>query len=471
MPLQEYTTDFIIDDLDFLEKEVPTVVMMDDLNSRQKDISTGIVYKTVDDGTEYIINDFSLYDIDKYNLIDDIIELIVNNLSYSLDRTKIEFFIDELEKYNINTLVSFWIALKNTSHSDIEVELFLSSYFVDYTNDTDVEFRINIGTLLTSRDTDVELTIYGVKWFNYFTDIYCSNEADIISLDSDIRQGDGRIVRISSDIYTTSTGTLASGVNSFIGTSVYSTISGTSNIGAEFTSISGKLSRAEVDIYSICLVDLVPHPADIKTKSLFVGDFFIDVDRFTVASSVAWVDMIDYLYPINTDETCLYVDGILASGTYFEDIPYGQRMYYNPLEDFYSTGEINYLVHAESIIGEVDERDFYLLFGYDLSLNEVIDWGPNNKVIVRSGAKNLAFCPNLSTEAFDFTTVDLKSYNLNCSIRPVGYVNLPVEIYPQSTAFFYGKTYTIKLKNVKDQAGNVMEDLEYTFTIEDPSNL
>ena len=449
------------------EHEIPTVVIIDDLDSWEKDVSTSVIYRTTESGVEDVFYKMSFYDIDKDNLIDDIVELIIKSLSDSLDRTKIEFFIDELNKLSFDTLVSFWTSLKNSSQSDIDIGLFLSSYLVDYINNTDVDFRINIGTLHTNQDLDIEMYISGVKWYSYFTDLYCSNEAYVSNLDTDIEQNTGRIIRLNSDIYTTSTGTLASGVNEFINTSIYSTTSGIGTIESELTSISGNIFKTDIDIYSTCLTDLVPHPTDIKTKSLFVGDFFIDVDKFTNASSIAWVDIVDYLYPIDTNNTHLYVDDVLASGIHFEDIPYGKRMYYNPLEDFYSTGPITYLVHTESIIGEVDEKDFYLLFGYNLKLNEVVDWGPNNNVVVRAEAKNLVFCPNLSTEAFDFTTVDLSSYNLNCQIRPVGYIDFPVEIYPQSTAFFYGKTFTIKLKNVKDYDGNVMEDLEYTFTIKD----
>jgi hypothetical protein len=231
---------------------------------------------------------------------------------------------------------------------------------------------------------------------------------------------------------------------------------------------SGSINNIPVDVYSTALGISTPISVDFKTRSLFTGDFFLERDHFTTACSIAWVDIIDYLYPIDIDNTFFYVEGVLASGIYFEDIPNGKRMYYDPIDDFYSRGVFNYSIHAENIIGEVEEKDFYFLYGYDLQLDEVVDWGPNKQILVRAEAKNLAFCPGTAGAAFDFETVDLTSFNLPCSIMPVSFMDLNAEIAPQSTVFFYGKTYTVRLSNVKDFAGNIMPDLEYTFTIEDP---
>ena len=239
-------------------------------------------------------------------------------------------------------------------------------------------------------------------------------------------------------------------------------------LSTELQIAPGRLTFMDVDIFSTKLGIGGGITSDLKTRSLFVGNFFIELHKFTTADTTAWIDLIDYLYPINTNNTCLYINGTMASGIYFEDIPDGKRLLFNPLDDFYSDGVLLYTVHVENIMGEVEEKDYYLLYGYNLQLNEVVDWGPHNKIIVRIAASNLAFCPNIEGEAFDFVTVDLESINLGFSIQPVGYVDLPIQISPQSKAFFYGRTYTIRLKNVKDFAGNIMPDLEYTFTIENP---
>jgi len=242
-----------------------------------------------------------------------------------------------------------------------------------------------------------------------------------------------------------------------------------SGLPSELHVAPGRISFLSSDVFSTKLGVSDGIVSEIKTRSLFTGDFFIDRDNYTTASSIAWVDIVDYLYPINTDETFLYVDDVLASGIYFEDIPNGKRLYYDPLNDFYTDGVLTYSIHSENIMGEVEDKDFYLLYGYDLRINEVLDWGPNENVLVRAEAQNLVFCPGLAGEAYDFTTVDLESINLRCFITPVGWEDLNFKITPQSTVFFYGKTYTVRLENVKDFAGNIMPDLEYTFTIEDPS--
>jgi len=408
----------------------------------------------------------SYYDVEQSSLIDDIIEVVYDNFDYSVDKTNLDIVTDILKDYDINTLLALFILLKNNHWDNIELEYFLNGYIIDDVNDTNLSLRINLGLIPNYRDVEVAIRISGVSYHEYLADIFCCGESYEFNLPIDIKQDSGRIIKIPSDIYTCSSG------HPYCDVSIYnSTMTSSGIINAELTTASGSIDEIHGDVYATCLVDLVPHPVEIKTRSIFTGDFFLEVDRYTTASSTAWVDIVDYLYPINTDNTVFYVDGVVASGVYFSDIPNGKRMYYNPEDDFYDMGVKTYTLHSENSIGEIEEKDFYLLYGYDLKMAEVVDWGPNSKVVVRAEARNLVFCSNLEAQAFDFTTVDLASFNLNCIIIPVGYVDLGATIYPQSTTFFYGKTYTIKLKNVKDFAGNIMPDLEYTFTIEDPLSL
>jgi hypothetical protein len=442
--------------------EIPTVVIVDDLDDRTTSISQSVIYNNTDGGEEEVFTDISYYDIDKSSLIDDIIEVVYDNFDYSVDKTDLEFITDNLKEYDINTLLAVFILLKNDHWQNVELEYFLNGYIIDDLNDTHLALRINLGVIPYDRDVEVEVQISGVTYYEYLSDIFCCNESYEFNLPVEIEQDSGRIVRIPSDIYTCTSGI------PYFDTSIYNATMTSGIINTELTTASGSIDEIHNDIYATCLVDLVPHPVEIKTRSLFTGDFFLEVDRYTTASSTAWVDIIDYLYPINIDNTNFYVDEVPASGVYFTDIPNGKRMYYNPIDDFYDVGVKVYTLHSENSIGEVEEKDFYLLYGYDLQLSEVVDWGPKNKVVVRAEAKNLVFCSNTEAHAFDFTTTDLTSFNLNCMITPVGYVDLGVSIYPQSTTFFYGKTYTVKLRNVKDYAGNIMPDLEYTFTIEDP---
>jgi hypothetical protein len=87
-------------------------------------------------------------------------------------------------------------------------------------------------------------------------------------------------------------------------------------------------------------------------------------------------------------------------------------------------------------------------------------------------AEDLATCPKFSADAYWFVTEHLKPKDLSASIvcipAPVteAIEELQASIYPQSTAFFYGKTFRVVL-TCKDFEGNEMEPYEFEFKIED----
>lgn len=446
-----------------LDHEIPTIVIVGPLDSHEADIASNVVYSTTDSGTTSIFMDYSRYNAD-FDEADNT-EVEVTTIDAEISYTSI---VDTLQTNDLqigssDIDVTTFLTRKSPFVYDIDTEWYLSPHINYVFNDTYMDFRINLGTVPVRDDIDIDIFFSNVTYYSCTADLYCCLTDTPRTIEIDVEQGAGRITRLSTDIYTVTSGT------SYLNTSTYSTVLGVSGtLQVELTSTSGAITNMPVDIYSTALGVSASTSVDFKTRSLFTGDFFVERDQFVTASSIAWVDVIDYLYPINTDNTFFYVEGVLASGIYFEDIPNGKRMYYDPLNDFYSDGVLNYSIHAENSMGEVEEKDFYFLYGYDLQLDEVVDWGPNKQILVRAEAGNLVFCPGLAGAAFDFKTVDLTSFNLGCTITPVGFVDLAATIVPQSTVFFYGKTYTVRLHNVKDFAGNIMPDLEYTFTIEDP---
>jgi len=115
----------------------------------------------------------------------------------------------------------------------------------------------------------------------------------------------------------------------------------------------------------------------------------------------------------------------------------------------------------------VQEQSFEFLYGYHVEFNQQMDWGALNNVVTIVKASNEVFCPNTTGAAFYFQTKDLPSHNLGASIRAIPSVDLGATIYPQSSFFFYGRTYVFKISGVKDYAGNEMEEFNFTFTIED----
>jgi len=498
---------------------LPTVVMLDGTTIFDQDIATNTIYNTTDSGIVDIFTEFSLYDADNSDLIDVDTEAVYSPVYNDSINTINEVVTDLLNDFKIDSPVYITVSPRDGVTKDsFKVVLWISSGKHHKEDDTIVTFRVNIGRIPATYDTEVEMYISGTKFYSYDTDLYCSSATTSVT-DVSIEQGLGRISslytdliscvfdidNLSTDVYSTImgisppsfimhcctySGITCSGIvypGGYFCAATYSglldlcstysgcvydcldyytnTCSGGLPIDVEV--LSGGIAQVNTDIFNSKLGTIGGIGTDFKTKSLFIGDFFIDDSMFTTASSTAWVDIVDYLYPVDVDKTKLYIDDVVASGIYFEDIPNGKRMCYDPENDFYSTGGVTYFIHSESSIGEVEEKEFYLLYGYDLKINEIIRWPVNTRVVVRAEASNLTFCSNLESEVFDFTTVDWPSVNLGCTILPVGFVDLPVGISPQSTAFFYGKTYTVKIQGVKDFSGNIMPDIEYCFTIED----
>lgn len=445
------------------EHEIPTVVILNNETDAFRGIANSTIFDLTNDGEELVFIDFSLYNVDLYDVVEDIVEFVTKDFYTSFDVIDVEFFRKELSTLDKNILCAVLTTLKNLKTLDVHNEFYINSYLQTILSDVGVTFRINLGKVLRDYDTEVEMYIWGTNFFNTKAEVFCACAHNVPTLNTDLYQESGRIIKFDSDIYTANS--KLSWLNSYICNSDLAIKS----IDSELNNRSGRLSALGAETCTTQLGLLGGFPTDFKTRSLFTGDFFLETDRFTTASAIVWVDVVDYLYPINVSNTYLSVNDTMVSGIWFEDIPNGKRLYYDPSDNFYSNGVLVYTLHAESSVGEIEEKDFYLLYGYNVIPNEVLDWGPNNRVVVRLEAQNLAFCPNKTGEAFDFTTVDLKSFNLHCSINPVGYVDLPATIASQSKTFYYGKTYTIKLKRVKDYAGNIMPDFEYKFTIEDPN--
>jgi len=464
MPIQEHEIPVVIllSDGRIQAHEIPVVIIVSDAGDRRVSIANNAIYMDAsNEGTTDVLDEYVVYNTNS-GLVDDLVELLISDSANTSTDVMVETTTKAISSYKDNITNTLLLALKNSTIDKTILSLYTTNYLQNVKDNTVLSLRVNIGSIPEEEDTFVDVDISGAKYFHCLADIYSSIESHDKSLEADIQQGLGRITKLDTDLFCSTL------LNTHLDTSIYSTTISGVYIPTELTTISGRLTNCDVDIYSTKLGLSTGINTDLKIRSLFTGNFFLETDKFTTASSIAWIDIVDYLYPINTDYTYLYVNGTMTSGVYFEDIPNGKRLYYDPLDDFYSDGVTIYSVHTENTIGEVEEKDFYLLYGYDLQLNEVVDWGPNNKVIVRITAQNLAFCPNIAGEAFDFTTADLESVNLACFIQAIEYVDLPIEIMPQSTAFFYGRTYTIRLTNVKDFAGNIMPDLEYTFTIENP---
>jgi len=204
--------------------------------------------------------------------------------------------------------------------------------------------------------------------------------------------------------------------------------------------------------------------------TILIDNFLLNSDEWVLVSDLNYfsVDIIDYEYGISTSGSYfLYND--TQVGTTFSGIIGGYTMFYTPVS-VVSSGIFTITAHVQNNNFEISEETYNLLYGYNVLFNEVVDWGANTQVDVLVQATNEVMCPNTVGEGFYFVTAELPSVNLGAYIRAVEYVDLNATIYPQSTSFFYGKTYSITISGVKDYSGNIMDPYTFTFTIEDPTS-
>jgi len=202
--------------------------------------------------------------------------------------------------------------------------------------------------------------------------------------------------------------------------------------------------------------------------AILIDNFSISVEEWlAVIDLVSFsVDIIDQTHSITTSGTYFLHDGQIVSTSY-SGISDGYTFYYYPPT---ISGAVNLTIHAENDNDETKEKDYYLLYGYHTSFDEIVDWGPKSEVVVWAQAGNEVFCPNIESTAFYFETAELHSCDLGAIINPVGYVNLGATIFPQNSFFFYGRSYRITINGIRDFAGNIMSPREFTFTIENPNN-
>jgi len=204
--------------------------------------------------------------------------------------------------------------------------------------------------------------------------------------------------------------------------------------------------------------------------TLLIDNFSIGVEEWLpVSDLVAFsVDVVDLSYPVSASGTYFLHDDI-AVPTVLSGILNGYRAYYAPM-NVASSGTITITIHAENTNSDIVEKSYYLLYGYHVEFNDLVDWGPKSTVVTAVKATNLVFCPNTVGEAVYFETRDLESYDLGASIYAISSVNLGAAIYPQNTFFFYGRTYTITVSGIKDFGGNKLDPVVFSFTIENPTD-
>ncbi len=378
---------------------------------------------------------------------------------------------------DISVPVSYWTAISVSGTEDLNIEyLRASSSDGTVTKITEASFG-SLGTMTSgSIDSDVDLTLAGWANFPLIADLFCSLSG-IVGIQSELTTTSGGLYACYTDMFS-----CASGIND-VDFDVFCCLINNEAINNELTVISGAVGKIDCHASSN-IDDMISFGCDIDLLSLKISNFIPVEDDYVYASDGVSVDITDDVYNVLTSSgvscsgTCLKVDGTPVETT-FSGITDGYRMNYDPPAGFeFLGGSTEFLVRAENSNGDVLERSYYLTNGYFMDYANYpgkFDYGWENQILVRMSAEDLATCPKFSADAYWFVTEHLKPKDLSarivCIPAPVteAIKDLQVSVYPQSTAFFYGKTFRVVL-TCRDFEGNIMEPYEFEFKIEDGPN-
>lgn len=449
-----------------------------------------------------------------YNVPGEYYSYIVSTVSgYNFVNVEYNSSIGSLNYYDIDTKVLYETAYYTVSGSQSKVvnaviglgiygvgvtpvgvvvsdEVVVSlDYWSNYTNYCG-DHSIIDGSPIPTRSGEIDITSeYGYDFYGYVSgtnwiqvdvffaswiptpielDVYSSIEAHRFGYETEITvSGGGKLPHyldiISSD----------QGIN-FIRSDVYCALTDYYTVDTEISTISGTIGYNTLEIFS-CEKENLYLTADIMLYSVKISNFSIEVGEYTLASGIISVDLIDDICPIDKSKSYLLVDDIEVPVT-FSGISDGYRMFYDPEDDFKSiVGPTTFTVHAENECGDYLDEFFYLTYGYIVEYNNIedepgsIDFEFGKKVAVRVTAENNASCPQSSTLAWDFSSREKHNSDLQASItgrfHSLDTEELSAKIYPNSSAYFYGKTMRIVVE-AKDFAGNKMEPFVLVYKIE-----
>lgn len=313
----------------------------------------------------------------------------------------------------------------------------------------------------------VDISFAGWVDYPFLADVFAVDMGVSGTCLLDVQTISGCVTPVYLDTY--STLLVASGID----TDIYCSLLEMSDLLFEVETTNGHISYLTNDVYST-VVDLPGVTCDINLYPLKITNFSLDIEEYTTATNNISVDILDDVYGVSISGTYLKVENQVVPVT-FSGIDNGYRMFYDPVDDFDTlNGPTVFTVHAENKNDDELEALFYLTFGYIVeydnkySINAGFDY--NTKVTVRVTAENYDSCPKVTADGHRFITEHRKNVDLGATIvgmfRGEGVGDLSAKIYPESTAYFYGKEFTVVI-NVKDFANNIMEPVILRYKIED----
>ena len=240
--------------------------------------------------------------------------------------------------------------------------------------------------------------------------------------------------------------------------------------------ISGTLASYNSDI-CCSTVNVDNYYTEVKLNTIIIENFSIDVDSVDFGSPnfCFSVDVYDRYYGVTESGISVYMNtdiivGNKISNLSFTVIPDGNTVSW--CYDISLLGPLKYvevIVYVINTCGDINIISYFLKYGkrYHYNLHHIIKHEYEELIPMLMLAENTVnIFPAFSTETMYVRVENYKRRNLSASIFGVGLSRseLPVSIDPITTNFYSGGNYKVKVE-CKDLSGNVMNPLEFEFTI------
>jgi hypothetical protein len=375
-----------------------------------------------------------------------------------------DFIVGQLYSTTEDIAQQYWIPIVYSGTNDYEVDM-VGGFKIPFYKDAITALTKSASSSGTL-DANVDLTFTGFVFHDVPMDIF-STALTASGLAVEATSISGAVHGIGTDVFAS-----LSDLGAFL-TDTFCSLESTRSFETDAMIISGTIDNIVNDIFCTgetkraltCDIDLFP---------MKISNFSLGIGQWDYATTSISVDITDDVYAVTTSGCYFLIDGQQVSVT-TSGITDGIRIFYDPANDFADLeGSTTITAHGENDNGDVIEQDFYVTFGYVVEYKnyERFGWnyGQGEQIVVRMSAENLANCPEFSADAYWFETREVDRRELTASITGIynydGSENLTASIYPQSTAYFYGKVFRVKL-TAKDLAGNEMEPFEFEFKIEE----
>jgi hypothetical protein len=345
----------------------------------------------------------------------------------------------------------------NYSSDSFYIDLYLDSTLGLNCADSIIKIFSYPSSINDESDTNLVMTLSSSMLFCHPSSML-STELAIDSVVNDMEVGKGRISSMCSSIISSYTS------NSIIQTDCVSSYELVAYSLCDIEIGKGFLSQLCSDTFSAKLV-MTSTMADIRTHSLELTNLSIPMGSFEYFGDFISIDVVDTIFDIDMATTFFEINGHFPQMSYVH-IHNGVRMFCEIGSIFISDGKIKCTAHAHNIVGDYMYDDFYTLYGFSAEYYGENKFGYNSDIIVVGCATNEVQCPNTQCGSFTFSTEGYPYGDIASSVSCVIHADIKSEVTPQSTAFFYGSEYTVKISGIKDNSGNIMEDTYIRFKIE-----